>query len=121
MKTTLLFAVLALALPVCAQVPACSKQNQAFILFKPSAGSYSCTSKTGANWTIAYATPYGGELVVTYDGPAGHFTWEQSVLWSEPVRYQACSGTVCWKFTQHFTYLLGGTDDYLEGPFVVHE
>ena len=118
MKQTLLLVILALALPVCAQNPSCPKSGDIFIPVRPTPGAFVC-DKNGTTWSIAYEDTEGGMLEVTSNGPNGSFTWQQSVLWSQPVRYAACAGDVCWKFKQYLVYLLGGEQLYLEGPFVV--
>jgi hypothetical protein len=122
MKPLLLLAVLALALPVCAQNPSCPKSGDIVIGVKPVAGSFTCQKKDGTVWTIAYEDTEGGIITVTSDGPGGSFNWQQSVLWgSQPVHYAACAGDVCWKFKQYLVSLLGGKNLYLEGPFITAE
>ncbi len=114
----LLFAVfLALALPAYAQVPTCN-HKPIFLPVQPTPGGYSCAEKDGTAWTLAYSPAYNGSLVVTSSGPAGTFTWEQNVVWDEPVTYQACTQSQCWKFTQHLMYAGGNGLDF-KGRFVV--
>ena len=123
-KVLMILVVLFVLVPlVFTQAIPCSK-TPIMLQVSPDPGSYTCQAKSGATWTIAYQTAYRGELVVSYDGPKGQFSWEQSVLWSpDPIRYRACTqGSVCWRFTQHLTRSCYECKNiFLEGPFATRD